>query len=478
MNGYKKTTELTDADCSDAHQKNYQQADASSGKGFLYKTAEWTNKDAKEAKITLMAQDALPPEKTRSAVYAFNICEAHGFSKDIAKKNIDFLLKNFDRVDIVRTGLFDDERVQTIENIKSFNDIKWPSPAAARAAGAWSSTEDKIVSSHRNIGLYDGLREYLSVHKPTCIYVSFDLFYVAQISFSLNSVWEVPEDPTTGVRTILDETMQAPELLKGVTTANGIPKTMDEDCFDILKRYKKEGRYFSMACDYDGKPVTKDGGTYAIGGDPENIVKINGKAEKLGRERFFYSANIIAALADPTVWPGREAAKKGLWNGEPYNPINPKDSNLTIAKEFSQKFQGFKGIAPDYPYNKDFATINISTNKCSLRITDTVADYFEIIEATSENPKAHIEVKGNTVSALLEDYDGTAPLIVTIRVKLSEKKRDVLDKIMEKWNDTNAGPAKMSFSGDRGEAETATVNSPKLFVHMGELSALGQGRLS
>ena len=83
---------------------------------YAKKKFEWTDKDAGEGKITIETKLPVDSNPT-TAVYAFTTCTGHGFGsdydayhthyttqpiyKDIAKANIEWLLDNYDKVDLI-----------------------------------------------------------------------------------------------------------------------------------------------------------------------------------------------------------------------------------------------------------------------------------------------------------------------------------------------------------------------------------------
>jgi len=96
---YKQTGNLTEADKADDYQKNYTTAPGSSGSSYVYKSAEWVNKEQGTAQIQVYAK--FPQSPHNSCVYIMETCSAHGFTKDIGKRNINYLRQYYDRVDVV-----------------------------------------------------------------------------------------------------------------------------------------------------------------------------------------------------------------------------------------------------------------------------------------------------------------------------------------------------------------------------------------
>ncbi len=70
------------------------------GDYYVQKQFDWTDKENGKGKITFKTKLNVTKEPTR-AVYAFTPCEAHGFLLKTAVKNIEYLLKNYDQVDLI-----------------------------------------------------------------------------------------------------------------------------------------------------------------------------------------------------------------------------------------------------------------------------------------------------------------------------------------------------------------------------------------
>ncbi len=70
------------------------------GDYYVNKQFDWTDKQNGKGKITFKTKLNVTKEPTR-AVYAFTPCEAHGFRKATALKNIKYLVKNYDQVDLI-----------------------------------------------------------------------------------------------------------------------------------------------------------------------------------------------------------------------------------------------------------------------------------------------------------------------------------------------------------------------------------------
>jgi surface protein len=90
------TGNLTEQDKADTVQKNHQQSATSDE--ALYKSAQWTDKSNGVGNIDIVYNNTYSDTNSTTALYIFTNCTAHGFTSDIAKKNIKFLLNYYDTV--------------------------------------------------------------------------------------------------------------------------------------------------------------------------------------------------------------------------------------------------------------------------------------------------------------------------------------------------------------------------------------------
>ena len=174
-NAYKPTADLTDTDKEDEEQKNYQEAEGSTDNTYLYKTAEWIDKDTGKARITLTAESERPSSKT-SAVYVINTCTVHGFTKETAAENLGYLLKNYGTVDVLFVAFNEDNAGNGIDGtdyIKTFSDVSdttcldqvtW-GPSRHAASDVASALETYLFGSHGST---------TQIKFPTAIFASFD----------------------------------------------------------------------------------------------------------------------------------------------------------------------------------------------------------------------------------------------------------------------------------------------------------------
>jgi LPXTG-motif cell wall-anchored protein len=90
------TKDLTEEYKADATQRNHQQSTA--GEEALYKSAQWTNKSSGEGQIDIVYNNTYSNSSSTTALYIFTNCTAHGFTSDLAKSNIKFLLEHYNTV--------------------------------------------------------------------------------------------------------------------------------------------------------------------------------------------------------------------------------------------------------------------------------------------------------------------------------------------------------------------------------------------
>ena len=187
--GYTRTDQITEDNKYDLSQKNGNSVTGSDGSLF-FKTAEWTNKLSGDAKISLGYQAPVFSDPS-VAVFTFGTCNSHGFSKEIAKAQIQELLSHYDRVDCITTyqhngDMYDDGYLAVSRETMIHNSHK---ASASFYAGdsANSAKIDEFLSpsSGSDVCFVKGahwtgalclryLQEYLQDNTPTAIYVSFD----------------------------------------------------------------------------------------------------------------------------------------------------------------------------------------------------------------------------------------------------------------------------------------------------------------
>ena len=384
--GYKKTSELTNADLADAYQKNYQEESVADG-SYLFKSAEWTNKQNGEGLITIKGTQIQELEDT-SALYVATMCYYHGLSEDIVVKNIVTLMKFYDKVDfiainkaneagIVATKTFTED--STEEEIRSYvNTTK----AAGVDAPHYINSIPPAIEKYLFGNMGDSyISEDKLINNPTAIYVSCDSFYLDDKP-SASDVW-------------------------GVSYAT-------EKYFNFINEYFA-GRYFSMSqtSQQSANPVLTI--RFGKGKYDANIL------------------NIVLGILNPENYGEAELAlddeQLKKWEANTSDNLNLSFTNKKYAADFS--------------YDKDFeeAGVQVITN-CT--IADTVQDYFEIVDvqATGGSDSMQTRVTGQNILFYDENYVCGNEVIIKIKVKL----RDDVISHFDEFEDTNFGKATLSGS--------------------------------
>ena len=394
--GYKKTSELTTADISDAYQKNYQDISIDDG-SYLEKSAEWTDKQNGEALITIKAKQIEELEDT-SALYVATMCYAHGLTEDIVVKNILTLIKFYDKVDFIAINNYYEEGILGVHTFSS------------------KSTEEEVRNYVRTVkesgyeyphfinSIPYAIQKYLFgnvgdsyiskdnlINNPTAIYVSCDAIYLNE-----SDSW-------------------------GMEYAT-------EKYFNFIEEEYGD-RYFSMS--QSSKQQS----------NPNIIIR----------------------------WPSY--AYKSTWMNVIIGVLNPEnygEADLVLSEESLKKWEEGKEVnvdgamnlpyankkyAADFSYDKDFeeAGVQVITN-CT--ISDTVQDYFEIVDvqATGGSSSMQTKVTGQNILFYDENYVCGNEVVLKIKVKL---RPDIISHF-EGFNDTNFGKATLNGSVN------LSVNSPKL----------------
>lgn len=419
---YKKTGLLNDSDMADPYQKNYQLYPDSGDDDFMYKFAEWTDQDAGTARIKIVTGTKEALDTT--AVYVFTDCDQHGFSREIAGSNIEYLLDHYDRVDIVVTNSQYPSGIETYLDVKNTDFLQ----------GLGFSP-----NKHFNMLVYEGLYDYLTdavpgsetgtetqKRFPDAIYTSFD-----------SRITVTPGD--------------------GNINSDQLKKM---DIGTLLKKYDDEGRYFSLcACG---------------GGDTKSMCLwggYNGKylpdytTAMTASNRL--RANLLALLMDPQTWTDMDTAENQLWDGSTALSVPDKPDCLGIKYgPYPTDYHILNGNPPlqgDYLYSESFPALNIPVPYV-LTVTDTVNDIFEIKNVSCSDKSAEINTGVSTVDVKTSNYDPASPLEITIDVQLKDT---ASEKYKNCWLDTNSGAA-ITNSTVKGELKhVMSVDSPKL-ARLGE----------
>ena len=164
--GYKQTASLTDADKANDYQKNYTYSADSTTDAYLYKTAEWVDKEQGKAKITLTGK--APAHEPTSCVYVIETCLAHSFTDGIGRQNIKYLLQFYDKVDVIINNGASWDSMEVYKDVQSSDVLDHAIYDYDRHSSSW---------------MYGALLKYFmggsptsttQVEFPTAVYVSMD----------------------------------------------------------------------------------------------------------------------------------------------------------------------------------------------------------------------------------------------------------------------------------------------------------------
>ena len=288
-----KTSNLVDENKKDQYQVNYQ--DVSKDGYSIKKQAKWTDIENGKAKITIkIKRPALQEDEEElntRVVYAFTTCTAHGFGYEIAKRNIEQLIKNYKTVDLI------------IANGSSVNDIV----TRKNVTNAKEALNGIVfgANQHWGVNLYTGLTNYFKTTTPDVVYTSFDLL---------------------------------------VSTKDGDSYT-DESTWTKLKDYKERDRYYSLVGDfrYD-EGVSNNLGWKTIAGliDPNSWNGFNGSIDvnTLSEVPYSYDRDFRVLNIDTDPNSTKESVRESTFVDELAD--NLSITNVTITDNAPYKLLGNK----------------------------------------------------------------------------------------------------------------------------------------
>ena len=396
---YKKTSDLTDADLNDAYQKNYQKSTADDG-SYLIKSAEWTDKQKGEGLITIQGAQYQELEET-SALYVATMCYAHGLTEDILVRNIQTLIKYYDKVDFIAInncyaeGILDSK---TFTKDATEDEIRLYVSEAKNSGMTYPHLSYSIPYAIQEYLFGNAGDEYINasnlINNSTAIYTSFDSFYLGN----------------TG----------------GTTASSGWGAEYGtEKYFNFIKE-NFANRYFSMS------QYSRQEGKQCIG--------VRYPFQKYEASRL----NVLIGILNPENYGEADL----VYSEESLNKWQADNSEDLLELPVEDK----KYLA-DYSYSQDFEAtgVQVITN-CT--IADTVQDYFEIVDVNATGGSASMQTKvmGQNVLVYDENYVCGNEVKITIKVKLRQDETFYFDG----FQDTNFGKATL-----RGKANIS-VDSPKL----------------
>ena len=448
LSDYTKTEEIlaTDPAQADAVQKNYREAEGNTDTQYLLKSAEWTDIHTGEARIRLAASRTFDMETGSShALFVFTDCPSHGWTLNKALDKVSDLLDHYQKVTLGRIVGPDEEgillgdvsRDPDDENYYVYKLMEMP----------WHGGD------HYSLNVYAALYKYFfgsfdsvtPVSKdlwPTVIYVQYDNLYEP---CNYPAVAGLPAVTNVGVcdaygmhySTGTDTGHRARYDSSGQAYALGNAGRADSPVWDILKRYKEQGRYFSYALD----------GTFATRGvfsRWENTFVINASD--------IFRLNIFAGLAQPQVYDPATALHVPLLNDiyQRQNCIYNSDTGWQHVYNLEERYQ------PDYASVQEYID-KIDPHPQNMILSDVVSDDYEILDVRASKENAVVEIHGSEVSVTFPDYVSGEEASAEIFVKARYTTR-------KDWGDTNRGNSRSGSSTSDSSAVYTyrEVSSPVL----------------
>ena len=244
---------------------------------------------------------------------------------------------------------------------------------------------------------------------------------------------------------------------------------MDYNIWDVIYRYRQEGRYFSL-----GKDGLGQQNRFSFIATDRNASGMNN-----ANSTHYQMWNELIALANPDVLSAiadedghieiEDIPTDALWNG-----LTRKAANL--ARE-GDAYWYPKANSPyhdsyysdfhfDYVYSETFATIGIPV--VGITLEDTVSDSFDVavngsgyyVECFAEpedGATLSYTVNDGKVSFSIKDYAVGTELTFKIHVDVNDEKATTIGE----WIDSNKGDAKLTINLDEDNDEEYDITSPR-----------------
>lgn len=439
--GYVATGELPTP--SKGEQRNGQDSGRTAN-GQLVKTAEWTDYDDGQGKVSLTY--AVPEQNPSTAVFAMGTCMNHAFNDLVARNQILELLEQYDYVDVLTTkcdfkkyywsgmDYLANDAEELILHLSAadgkdynYNYIKSQITSCPDPTNYNTTGQDIFFGGSHVTGgmLLPYLTDYLKENHPTAIYVSFD----GARAFGLiqNSVpqWQKSDEITLS-RITYNAT---PEELK---TMDYDELAYDRDTIETLAEYQAMGRYYVCI----------------------SSVEVYQQAyyESELSKRHCYAS---FALADPYTLVHDEASLLEYLSGT----------------KGTKNYKAFDRVGqPIIDYSQSFARNNTKFTTAPVTIQDTLAEGLtlqaEDIEVTitkdgtpiTEMPEITKTIRGNSVTITIAKASVGQVVHVTLPFQIANANGRFYSE-SGSYADTNDGAAKVITS----KGDEVTVDSPQLY---------------
>ena len=223
-NAYRPTGEVTkENDMEAPRQGNYQKTATNSA--YLYKTAEWTDKENGQARITLTGLDVGSGNERFDGVplYIFQVCTAHKLTKKIVSVNINFLINAYGPVNLIAINNQDINSGILYDYAATDDSIL----SECKFDGGIHFLESQMMALHNVLFDENGKQQYF----PSAIYVSSDSIPMAKDASQLDGSYKTDTELIAKghrLMTLLKEYdargryfyISSPDVIKDISSGN------------------------------------------------------------------------------------------------------------------------------------------------------------------------------------------------------------------------------------------------------------------
>ncbi len=408
------------------------------GDYYVRKQFDWTDKENGEGKITFRTKLNVTKAPT-IAVYAFTPCEAHGFRLQTALRNIEYLLRNYDRVDLIYvTGEYkqipfatnasgtsitnvyvwvhDYDDIHIVKDVGSDSDNNGKadfldilqiginddgSTYYDSTPSAWSG--DKGLGHKYWAQTYGTSTGHNGVHFGISLYTGLYAYFADVDPSSLSS------NPTATLTNAVNEPtaiyVSFDGLLDTRTAPSGVPYVQEQDplrhsnaflynsnwsyplvnysCWDILKQLDQQGRYYSLGMNGNGN---ENEFVFATGSGTNSYLK-TGNIDSVHNDPLHANSlhygmwNELLALSDPSIFEDRNGDDSLTKDDIPTNALwNGVKRTSAYVTPSGTTYATFKNENQkyhfDYNYQQTFEDLDMPV--VGITLDDTLSSSFEV----------------------------------------------------------------------------------------------------
>ena len=500
--------ELDEDDPSLYDSGTYTRADMDSADEYLTKQFDWSNAGKSEGVITFKTKLNVDSLNDQTALYAFTPCCGHGFTKDIAKRNLEYLLDAYDRVDVItvtgeRQENSDDRPFSTyittysdihiVENVGQDTDEDGKADYLNLLDGDYTgdgwggfqgipTTNWDYAGNHFMRSLYTGLYAYLAgmddamalesnpaqtltvpVRDPAAIYVSFDGILgsgAIALTPDLKHNWLI--------------TLGVPYEWDGTCTNHSLTyPDIQYDCWGLLYDYRMNKKYFSVGLDSTGR-FKEPGFWYSPMEEGDGINSVTDGS------LHYRMWNEIIAMANPSLLGEMDEItidgipNDTLWHGETRTLYDAATGTGYLVKYGMQNYflRDNQDYYFDYAYDSTFAEVGVPVK--GITLTDKLSNYFKISEGAQieweADPADGAEVRytineeTSIVTFNIDEYKAGTELTIRIHVAVDTEAGGV-----NRWVDTNESAELTVDLGD-GKEKEYKITSPKAHLERRDIA--------